>query len=93
MTINLEVGQIIVWIIIGSIAGFLAGLVFRGRGYGAVGNLVIGLLGAIIGGFLLDLLNVQLGGRLTLVFTATDLLGAFLGALLLLFLLRVFSRR
>jgi uncharacterized membrane protein YeaQ/YmgE (transglycosylase-associated protein family) len=93
MTINLEIGQIIVWIIIGSIAGFLAALVFRGRGYGAVGNLVIGLLGAIIGGFLLDLFNIQLGGALTLRFTATDLLGAFLGALLLLFLLRVFSRR
>jgi uncharacterized membrane protein YeaQ/YmgE (transglycosylase-associated protein family) len=91
--INLELGQVIVWLILGSIAGAFAGLIFRGRGYGAVGNLVIGLLGAIIGGFLLDLLNLRIGGALTLNFTAADLIGAIFGALLLLILLRIGSRR
>lgn len=91
--VNLEIGQIIVWLILGSIAGFIAGLIFRGRGYGAVGNLVIGLLGALIGGFVLDLLNVQIGGQLTLRFTAADLIGAIVGALVLLLLLRILGRR
>ena len=42
--------QILIWIISGIIAGWLAGLVVRGRGFGLLGNLVVGLLGGLIGG-------------------------------------------
>ncbi len=41
---------ILIWIISGIIAGWLAGLVVRGRGFGLLGNLVVGLLGGLIGG-------------------------------------------
>ncbi|HLF26704.1 MAG TPA: GlsB/YeaQ/YmgE family stress response membrane protein [Anaerolineae bacterium] len=43
---------ILSWIIVGLIAGWLAGMVMRGGGYGLVGNIVIGIVGAIVGGFL-----------------------------------------
>jgi uncharacterized membrane protein YeaQ/YmgE (transglycosylase-associated protein family) len=43
---------ILSWIIVGLIAGWLAGAVMRGRGYGVLGNIVIGIIGALIGGFL-----------------------------------------
>ena len=43
---------ILSWIIVGLIAGWLAGIVMRGRGYGLLGDIVIGIVGAVIGGFL-----------------------------------------
>lgn len=43
---------ILSWIIIGLIAGWLAGVIMRGTGYGVVGNIVLGIIGALIGGFL-----------------------------------------
>ena len=50
--------HILVWIISGIIAGWLAGLIVRGRGYGLLGDLIIGLLGGIIGGWLFDMLGI-----------------------------------
>jgi uncharacterized membrane protein YeaQ/YmgE (transglycosylase-associated protein family) len=50
--------HIIFWLISGIIAGWLTGLVMRGRGYGLVGDLVIGLLGGLIGGWLFSLLGL-----------------------------------
>lgn len=45
------------WLIVGLIAGFLASVVVRGRGLGCLGNIVVGLVGAVIGGYLASLLN------------------------------------
>ena len=50
--VYLEPGGIIAWLIVGLIAGFLAGKVMKGSGYGIIGDIVIGLLGAFIGGIL-----------------------------------------
>ena len=50
--INLEPGGVIAWVVVGLIAGFLAGRVMEGGGYGLIGDLVVGLIGAMIGGFL-----------------------------------------
>ena len=44
---------LIVWLIIGAIAGFLAGLIVTGYGFGTVGNIVVGILGALLGGAIL----------------------------------------
>ena len=49
----------IIWIISGIIAGWLTGKIMRGSGYGILGDLAIGLLGALIGGFVADLLGLQ----------------------------------
>jgi uncharacterized membrane protein YeaQ/YmgE (transglycosylase-associated protein family) len=47
------------WLVIGFLAGWLAGLLTRGRGFGCLGNVAIGLLGAIVGGYLFQLLGVR----------------------------------
>ncbi len=55
----LEPQSLIVWLVIGLIAGWLAGQIVKGYGFGLVGNLVVGVVGAFIGGWLLGLLNIH----------------------------------
>jgi uncharacterized membrane protein YeaQ/YmgE (transglycosylase-associated protein family) len=78
--------SLIVWALIGLIAGWLAGEVTKGRGFGIVGNIVIGIVGAILGGILLGMLGIDPGGFVG------EVLQAFIGALVLLALLSVVSR-
>ena len=54
--IVLNRGGIIAWLIVGLIAGWLAGLVMRGGGYGVIGDITVGLIGAFIGGLLFSML-------------------------------------
>ena len=83
----MELG-IIGWIIIGIVAGWLAEKVM-GRSHGLVTNLVVGVLGALIGGFIArQFLGTDVGG-----FNLMTLVVAFLGACLLLFLLGLVKRR
>jgi uncharacterized membrane protein YeaQ/YmgE (transglycosylase-associated protein family) len=84
--VNFAINDLLSWIIVGLIAGFLASAVVRGRGYGCIGNIIIGLIGAVIGGYLASLLNIS--G--TFHFWGT-LLIAFLGACILVAILQVFS--
>jgi uncharacterized membrane protein YeaQ/YmgE (transglycosylase-associated protein family) len=88
----IDFGQLIVWLITGALAGYLAGQLFRRRGFGTMGNIIIGLLGALIGGLLLRLLNIQITGLPTFTFSLADLLVAIIGAVLLLWTLRVLVR-
>lgn len=90
---SIDIGQLIVWLIIGSLAGFLAGQVVRGRGFGVLGNMVIGLVGALIGGLIFELLNIEISGLPTFTFSLADLVVAFFGALILIALARVVRRR
>jgi uncharacterized membrane protein YeaQ/YmgE (transglycosylase-associated protein family) len=55
------IDSIIVWLIVGAIAGWLAGLIVRGGGFGLLGNIVIGIIGAVVAGWLLPQLGVNLG--------------------------------
>ena len=69
-----------VWfIIVGLIAGWLAGVIMKGGGYGVVGDIVVGIVGALIGGWLFSTMGVSTGGGL-------------LGAIILIFLLRLIKR-
>ncbi len=86
--------QIIVWFIVGAIAGSLAGLVAKRskKGYGRFTNLGIGLVGALIGGFLFRILRIDLGlGSISV--SLEDIVAAFVGAILLLIALRWFNKR
>jgi len=83
--LNMDPGGIIAWVVVGLIAGFLAGRVMRGSGYGLVGDLVVGLIGAVVGGFLAGLI---LPGTYGL---AGSILVAFLGACLLISVLRAIA--
>lgn len=76
----------ILWmIIIGAIAGFLAGQIFQGYGFGILGNIAVGIVGALIGGFLFG--NVFLvGGLIGRIICAT------IGAVILLFVISLVKR-
>lgn len=52
---------IIAWIIVGAIAGWLAGIIVKGAGFGLLGNIVVGIVGAIVAGWLLPQLGIRLG--------------------------------
>lgn len=77
--------DILTWIIVGLVAGVLASLVMGGTGYGLVGDIIIGIAGAFVGGWVFTRLGVTapFGGLAGVIFTA------FIGALVLLFLLRL----
>lgn len=83
------IGTIIAWIIIGGIAGWLASLVVQGSGMGVGIDIVVGIVGGLIGGFILGALG--LGGGFT-GFNFVSLVTAFVGAVILLFLVRLFTR-
>jgi uncharacterized membrane protein YeaQ/YmgE (transglycosylase-associated protein family) len=79
--------QLVLWIIIGGIAGVLADAVVRGIRVGLGGAIAVGILGAIIGGWLFAQLGISLGLGLL-----GDIIVAFIGAVLLLILLRALRR-
>lgn len=82
----LEPQSVIAWIVIGAIAGWLAGLLVKGYGFGLFGNIVIGILGAGIAGLLaprFGLYTESAGG---------NIIAALLGALILLFLIGLVRR-
>ncbi|MBC7585393.1 GlsB/YeaQ/YmgE family stress response membrane protein [Tardiphaga sp. vice352] len=53
--------SILVWLLVGAVAGWLAGLIVTGGGFGLIGNIVIGIIGAVVAGWLLPQLGVNLG--------------------------------
>lgn len=82
---------ILTWLVVGLIAGFLAGQVMRGGGFGLIGDIIVGIVGALIGGFLAGaLLNIPdaVNG-----INITSILVAFIGAVILLGILHLFSGR
>ena len=83
----MDATTIIVILAAGAVAGWLAGLVFKGKGFGLVGNIVIGIVGSIIGGWLLPRLNVHIGGGIM-----GSILIAALGALALLLVVNVLKK-
>lgn len=80
--------SILAWIVLGLVAGWLAGMLMRGGGYGLVGDLVLGVLGAIVGGWLT---GVLLGVDLMTGFNVQSLIVAVLGAIVLIGISRLFS--
>ena len=81
--LNLSPGGWVVWIIVGLIAGFLASHFVKGGGFGLIGDLIVGLLGALIGGFVLGFFVQGTVGLLGTIVVA------FIGAAVLLFIVRM----
>jgi uncharacterized membrane protein YeaQ/YmgE (transglycosylase-associated protein family) len=80
--------SIIAWLIIGALAGWLAGTFVRGGGFGLIGDIVVGIIGAFIGGWLAGVLHIHVGtGWISAIIVAA------IGAALLLFILRAVRRR
>lgn len=83
--------SIVAWIVVGLIAGWLAGMVMKGGGYGVVGDIIIGIVGALIGGFVaawLFGLNDAVNG-----INIVSIITAFLGAVILIAIVRALPGR
>ena len=76
--------SLLIILLVGLVAGWLAGQIIHGTGFGLIGDLVIGVIGAFIGGWLLPQLGIRLGSG-----TVSAIIGATIGALLLLLIIRL----
>jgi uncharacterized membrane protein YeaQ/YmgE (transglycosylase-associated protein family) len=77
-----------VWfIIVGLIAGWLAGVIMNGGGFGVIGDIIVGIVGALLGGWLFSTMGVSTGGGLL-----GAIIVALIGAIILIFLLRLIKR-
>ena len=78
----------ILWfIIIGAVAGWLAGQIMKGKGFGFLGNLIVGIIGGFLGGFVFDQLGIAFYGIIG------SLIAAVVGAVILLFIISLFRKK
>ncbi len=78
--------NVIFWLIIGAVAGWIAGNLMRGGGFGLVGDVVVGIVGALVGGWVFGLMGIAAGG------TLGSLVTAVVGACVLLFIVSLVKR-
>ena len=83
----MDATAIIVWLIVGAIAGWLAGQIVKGSGFGLVGDIVVGIVGAVIAGWLLPAVGISLGGGII-----GAIISALIGAVILLVIIRLVKR-
>jgi len=78
----MDAQALIIWLTVGAIAGWLAGMVVNGGGYGLIGDIIVGIVGGLIAGWLLPQIGIAIGGG----FIAA-IINAFIGAVILLIVL------
>lgn len=78
--------SLLIWLLIGAVAGWLAGVIVKGYGFGLMGNIVVGIVGALLGGWIFGAMGIITYGILGAI------VGATAGAVILLLLLRVIRR-
>ncbi|MBV8836665.1 MAG: GlsB/YeaQ/YmgE family stress response membrane protein [Alphaproteobacteria bacterium] len=81
------VESLLAWLIVGAIAGWLAGLIVKGFGFGLIGNIVVGIIGAVIAGYILPRLGIGLG-----VGMVAAIVNAVIGAVILLIVIGLVRR-
>lgn len=79
---------LIIWLIVGGVAGWLAGKILQGGGFGLIGNIVIGICGSVLAGWLLPALGVHIASGLV-----GELIDALIGALIIVAVLAGVRRR
>ena len=83
----MPVETLLIWLLVGAVAGWLAGMIVKGGGFGLLGDIVVGIVGAFAGGWFLPRLGVELGvGLVSVIASAT------IGAVVLLLILRLIRR-
>ena len=87
MWVDFSLWHLLLFVILGGFVGWVAGLAFRGRGFGCLGNVAVGVIGAVLGALFFRLVGWQFGGWLGSLFTA------FVGAVLFLVVISIFIRR
>ncbi len=80
--------NILTWLIVGLIAGWLTGKVMRGKGYGIIGDIFLGLIGAVLGGWLFGILKI----KIYLPFVLGEIIVAFIGAVILVAIIRALKK-
>ena len=78
--------NLIIFLVIGALAGWLAGVIMKGRGFGIIGNIVVGILGSFLGVWLLPMVGLGMGGDFGGFITAV------IGAVILLFLVSLIKK-
>lgn len=78
--------DIIIFLVIGALAGWLAGVIMKGGGFGLIGDIIVGILGSILGGWLLPKVGLAIGGEFGGFITAV------IGAVILLFIVRLIKK-
>jgi uncharacterized membrane protein YeaQ/YmgE (transglycosylase-associated protein family) len=79
--------SLIIFLIVGAVAGWLAGQIVKGHGFGLVGNIVVGIIGAFLAGWLLPMVGLAIGGGIV-----AAIINALIGAVILLFLIGLIKR-
>jgi uncharacterized membrane protein YeaQ/YmgE (transglycosylase-associated protein family) len=77
---------LIIFLVIGAVAGWLAGVIMKGGGYGLVGDIIVGVIGSLIGGWLFGLFGIAAGGLIG------SIIAAVVGAIILIAILRLIKR-
>jgi uncharacterized membrane protein YeaQ/YmgE (transglycosylase-associated protein family) len=85
----MDIQSLIIWLVIGAVAGWLAGVVVTGFGLGLIGNIVVGIVGSFIAGWLLPKIGVKSIVKNEIV---DQIIFAFIGAVILLVILGLLSR-
>ena len=82
----MEITDLIIFLVIGAVAGWLAGVIMKGGGFGLVGDIIVGVIGSLIGGWLFGLLGIAAGGLIG------SIIAAVVGAIILIAILRLIKR-
>jgi len=83
----MTIEALIIWLVIGAVAGWLAGLIVKGYGFGRIGNIVVGIVGAVLAGWLLPLVGFVLVGGVI-----AAIINAVIGAVILLVVIGLFRK-
>ena len=82
----MTITDLIIFLVIGAVAGWLAGVIMKGGGYGLIGDIIVGVIGSLIGGWLFGLLGIAAGGLIG------SIVAAVVGAIILIAILRLIKR-
>jgi len=86
----MDITSLIIWLVLGAVAGWVAGQIMKGRGFGTIGNIIVGIVGSFLGGWLggqLGIAGSQTGGL-----NIASILTAIVGACVLLFIISLVKR-
>jgi uncharacterized membrane protein YeaQ/YmgE (transglycosylase-associated protein family) len=83
----MTVEAILIILLVGAVAGWLAGLIVRGMGFGLIGNIVVGIVGAFVAGWLLPRIGIVIGGGMI-----ASIINATIGAVVLLVIIGLIKR-
>ena len=84
---QMDITSLLIFLVIGAVAGWIAGTIMKGRGFGLIGNIIVGVIGSFVGGFLFRLLKISTGGGLI-----GPIITAIVGAVILLVIIGVFKK-